>query len=359
MKQNELKFGELAGAVWGPKYPAARAAAEKAIKKYGLSEDDFWIRINKVTGSYDNLIASHRACMVINEKLPKELKFDPSHVQVLQADRDGYVFAYVDSERGLFTIGEATYLNCSRAFPANIARNRLYDKVVLEGTGLYKVGIYGELEAEDFEKSQNSDSHISASPAPAPQKSAHDHSAPNALTREQRLARLASGVEETGTNLQAMLAAYRVNSLEELDEVHLSDAETIIKARVLDRRAKLAAALEEVSSPLEGTAPQQPQGQTPQGISPIAASLLGKQEPSPQPQQVASTEPSEAPVVIPLGQTIYIVSETAPEGYQELSGQTFDQIGRDMLRGLYRRKNAAGRQYVDPSLLEKIEAYIA
>lgn len=344
MKQNELKFGELAGAMWGPKYAAARAAAEKAIEKYGLSETDFWIRTNKVTGSYDNLIASHGACMAINEKLPKNLQFDPDHVQVLQADRDGYVFAYVDSERGLFTIGEATYLNCSREFPANIARNRLYDKVVLEGTGLYKVGIYGEIEAEDFEKKPNS---------------GRNTPAPVTMTREQRLARLASGVEETGTNLQAMLAAYRVNSLEELDEVHLSDAETIIKARVLERRAKLAAALEEVSSPLEGTAPQQPQGQTPQGISPIAASLLGTHDPNPQPQQAVSAEPSAAPAAAPLGQTIYIVSDEAPESYQALSGQTFDQIGRDMLRGLYKRQNAAGRKFVEPSLLEKIEAYIA
>ena len=366
---------------WGPRYAAMRETADKAIAKYGLSESDFWILKKAHFGEgvcvYKGLIVSHLACLRIRELLPPEARTQTKFLSCLQADSHGYVFVYNNPERNLYVIGEATRDNEALPNRACIARNRAEDRATLVETGLYQVGIYGEVESSEFARTEPE-----AVPAPQPQqkpvqtapKQAQPSKKTPAMSKhpvqpqqnaepraceyfpQERINKLYADIKTSGTVLNKVFKAYSVDTLEQLPVSTFEHVEKVIADRLADRRSAALAAAAEAAA----TGSPMPQQAAPQGISPIAAAVLGQNtEPAvAEPVPEALTQP---PVVAesPLGETVYIVNDDAPASFKDMSGKSFDEIGKDMLRGLYKRKNAPGRKFVEAELLCKIEAYIA
>lgn len=142
--------------VWqSPKYAESKAKAIETInsQKYGLTEGDFWILMNKIQKgekmAYTGLILSHNGCLKINDRL--ESKFDPSCVTF---DKEGYgnslVFTYCNPEQGIYEVGEVSKTNCKNEYPYAMAFKRLFDRVVLKLSKLAYSGIYSDSESDEF-----------------------------------------------------------------------------------------------------------------------------------------------------------------------------------------------------------------
>lgn len=136
-----------------PKYIESKEKAIEIIEsgKYGLSEGDFWILMNRNKNKdkmlYSGLIISHNGCLKINDKL--ENKVNP-HCFAL--DKEGYnnslVYTYVDDET--IEVGEFSTKNCDNSYPYAMAFKRCFDRVVLKKSKLAFSGIYSEVEADEF-----------------------------------------------------------------------------------------------------------------------------------------------------------------------------------------------------------------
>lgn len=143
--------------VWkSPKYMESKSKAEDMINsgKYGLSEADFWILMNRTqTGkmAYTGLIISHNGCLKINEVLDNKVKPDK-----FTLDKEGYagslVYTYCDEDT--YEVGEFNAANGKNAYPYAMAFKRCFDRVVLKKSKLAFSGIYSEVEAEEFKKQE-------------------------------------------------------------------------------------------------------------------------------------------------------------------------------------------------------------
>lgn len=385
MKQkNELNFGEQPNdtvkvldrfgneqkyngpVIWGPRYKDAKETAAQLIKKFGLSEEDFWIKKswswdeNAVV--YTNLILSHGGCEIIHAKLPQDKKFDPSCVEEGRGVDGGAVLFYRSVEQGIFEVGEASVRNNTFPFVYNTAKNRLFNKVVLRNVGA--LGIYGEDESEDFQKFRD----VSADPQPhAAQQLATPQSAkvmpasktPSAVLPDPAFLRRVSGLKKaiafTEADEKKLLHFYDVFSLEDLSEEDLADAEQKLSVKVARKKRELQ--LQQAAQAADIPLNEQPM---PQGLSPVAQMMMAQANANAQsmPQQAPAPIQAEIPQ-IPLGQTVYNCLEGAPEEFVDLNGQTLDQIGKAILKPLFGRKNAFGRRYVSAEMLDKIVEYIS
>lgn len=143
--------------VWqSPKYKESKQKAIEMIDsgKYGLSEADFWILMNRTqTGkmAYTGLIISHNGCLKINEVLENKVKPDK-----FTLDKEGFagslVYTYCDEDT--YEVGEFNAANGKNAYPYAMAFKRCFDRVVLKKSKLAFSGIYSEVEAEEFKKQE-------------------------------------------------------------------------------------------------------------------------------------------------------------------------------------------------------------
>ena len=146
--------------VWQtPKYKTSKEKAIKMIEdeKYGLTEADFWILMNKTgTGkmAYTGLIISHNGCLKINDATDN--KVDPKCFTI---DKEGYgnslVYTYIDDDT--YEVGEFSQTNGKNAYPYAMAYKRCFDRVVLKKSKLSFSGIYSEVEADEFKQNQIED----------------------------------------------------------------------------------------------------------------------------------------------------------------------------------------------------------
>jgi len=144
-------------AVWqSPKYKESKDKAIEMIesKKYGLTEADFWILMNRTsTGkmAYTGLIISHNGCLKINDNIDNKVK--PG---CFTLDKEGYagslVYTYIDEDT--YEVGEFSSTNGKNAYPYAMAFKRCFDRVVLKKSKLAYSGIYSEVEADEFKKNQ-------------------------------------------------------------------------------------------------------------------------------------------------------------------------------------------------------------
>lgn len=147
-----------------PKYKQAKEKAIEIIEsgKYGLSEGDFWILMNKTKAKdkmlYSGLILSHNGCLKINDALPDEKKYKPSCIRELTPNGYGgsIVFSYCNEEQGIFEVGEVSSKNCTNAYPYAMVVKRLQDRVILKNCKLAFDCIYSDSESEEF-KNNNAD----------------------------------------------------------------------------------------------------------------------------------------------------------------------------------------------------------
>ena len=143
--------------VWqSPKYKESKDKAIEMIKseKYGLTEADFWILMNRTNSgkmAYTGLIISHNGCLKINDAL--ENKVNPKNFTI---DKDGYneslVYIYVDDDT--YEVGEFNSTNGKNPYPYAMAYKRCFDRVVLKKSKLAYSGFYSEAESDEFKKSQ-------------------------------------------------------------------------------------------------------------------------------------------------------------------------------------------------------------
>lgn len=344
------------------KYESARKAAIDAIQKFGLQESDFWIK--KVLGwkkdkiVYTNLILSYSACLKINAKMPDARKFDPESVDQGSGADGGVLFIYRSKKQGVFVTGEASRFNVGNCpYPGASAEKRLFCRVVTRLSGLYEEGIYSEVESEDFRAPAGQGQNQAKAPTPqapqigtqapaqastAPQPQAKPSTA--AKSDKLRVAKLAEAIAKTKTDLDTLLGYYGVANLQDLSDDNLAHCERIIFGRMKDMPEEEQATSMSLAAQLVlGTAPKAE-------TEPVASSAPATEA---EPDAEAEAEAETA-----VGDVVYMCVDTAPKNFQGLNGKTLDEIGAKMLKALYGRKDAVGKQYVSDELNNAIATYL-
>lgn len=145
--------------VWqSPKYIESKEKAIEMIKseKYGLSEGDFWILMNKTKNgkmAYTGLIISHNGCLKINDSIEDKLKFKSDCLtRTDNAYGGSLIYEYNCVEQGLYEVGEVNAKNCKNDYPFAMAFKRCFDRVVLKNSKLAYAGVYSDSEAEEFKQ---------------------------------------------------------------------------------------------------------------------------------------------------------------------------------------------------------------
>jgi hypothetical protein len=159
---NEKTIEKIDGAeyqVWqSPKYVESKEKAIEMIesKKYGLSEGDFWILMNKTKSgkmAYTGLIISHNGCLKINDNLDEKSKFKSQCLsRTDNAYKNSLIYEYNCAEQGLYEVGEVNDKNCKNDYPFAMAFKRCFDRVVLKNSKLAFAGVYSQEEADEFKQ---------------------------------------------------------------------------------------------------------------------------------------------------------------------------------------------------------------
>ena len=119
--------------VWkSPKYLESRKKAMEIINegKYGVTEADFWILMNKTKSgkmAYTGVIISHNGCLKINDCLEDGLKFKSECLNRSEAYRNSLIYEYNCPEQGLYEVGEVNDRNCKNDYPFAMAFKRCFD----------------------------------------------------------------------------------------------------------------------------------------------------------------------------------------------------------------------------------------
>lgn len=210
-EEYDSKAGEMLPVWQSPKYHESKAKAEEMInsKKYGLSEADFWILMNKTkTGkmAYTGLIISHNGCLKINDNLDNKVKPDK-----FTLDKEGYmdslVYTYCDEDT--YEVGEFNISNGKNAYPYAMAFKRCFDRVVLKKSKLAYSGIYSEVEAEEFKKQEQEEFN----------------------NKTKLIEMLQKLIAETGTDLEKLKEYYKVKRDIDMSEEQLKEAITQLAKR--------------------------------------------------------------------------------------------------------------------------------
>lgn len=216
--------------VWKlPKYEQSKRKAIEIIEKYdGVEEGDFWILKNETKSGgimYSGLIASHNACLKINDTLAEKNRFKPECITV---DKEGFggslVYTYCSPEQGIYEVGEASAKNCKNPYPYAMAFKRCFDRVVLKASKLAYDGIYSESESDDFKQDV---------PASKSKPAAHNDIDDAALKKvtSAHLVILNQMIKETDTDTGALLDYYGVDELKEMSEAQYGDALNLLKRK--------------------------------------------------------------------------------------------------------------------------------
>lgn len=132
---------------------------KKLAEKYGLSKDDFW-ELER-SGRHIAWILKHDACVKI-AKLSGIVFEKP---EIVEHSRDhcilyGEGFKPLEGddiptkEIRVWTFGEADCANnCKAPYPYAMAEKRLQDRLTLKIEDCYEYGIYSEIEADAFKRS--------------------------------------------------------------------------------------------------------------------------------------------------------------------------------------------------------------
>ena len=155
-EEYDVKTGEMIPVWQSPKYLESKDKAIEMIesKKYGLSESDFWILMNKTKTNkmaYTGLIISHNGCLKINDNSDNKV-----NTKCFTIDKEGYkgslVYTYCDDDT--YEVGEFNSENGKNPYPYAMAFKRCFDRVVLKKSKLAYSGIYSEVESEMFIRQQ-------------------------------------------------------------------------------------------------------------------------------------------------------------------------------------------------------------
>lgn len=231
MEKNVARFGEMTEengvpVFLMPSYIEARNAAIILIEKhseYGLLDSDFWIQktISSDRSSiyYKTLILSHNGVRKINAGLPAEKQFNPYYllkpetrnpetgtgeINLVKVGENSYTLTYFacpdakHSGQQLYMVAEINPYNMTMpSYPFAILQKRLFDRVVLDNSGLAFGGIYGEDEAESFSKNAEPvTADVSAAmPAKSVTTTAAVSSAPSSAPKVKEKARAESAVK--------------------------------------------------------------------------------------------------------------------------------------------------------------------
>lgn len=172
-QEKKIYFGELETESYGGKdyrvwkLPSYEVSKQKAIEliengRYGLLEEDFWILKNfKNTCQYTNLVIKHSGCQKINSHLEEEKKFNQkycSDIKTIMMATEGnngsvketlvYYMEYRDERTGMMQFGEISKENLKNSYPLAMLYKRLFDRVVLDASGVGYYGIYSEDEID-------------------------------------------------------------------------------------------------------------------------------------------------------------------------------------------------------------------
>lgn len=135
----------------------AKADLKALIKKFGLKQNDVW-------DCHGTLVMLHRTCESVAQQLG--IKFD--NPQVLLAEGESVailVTGHLEGESA-WSIGEASPKNNKNAYPWAMAEKRAKDRVILKLARFNEVGVYSDIEADDFKKPAKVGSHQGGKASP-------------------------------------------------------------------------------------------------------------------------------------------------------------------------------------------------
>jgi hypothetical protein len=117
-------------------------------KKYELGKDDFW---ELKRGSRSMWIITHDAVekIAIIENI-ELIKFEVLNTEV---DFARFLITMSKGNKQIISVGEASSKNCTSTYYGAMAEKRGIDRCVLKLINAYEFGIYSDVEADAFKKS--------------------------------------------------------------------------------------------------------------------------------------------------------------------------------------------------------------
>lgn len=248
MKHN---FGErteeMGMPVWqSPKFVESRAKAIELIEsgKYGLTDADFWILMNKTKSNkmaYTGLIITHNGCCKINDAMDDGHRFKSQYLTrefLNNPILGGETIVFTYNDGNLYEIGSANASNCKNPYMLEMAYKRCFDRAVLKLSKVAFGGIYAEDESDDFKTSVNEERSfdpvtgevIETAPIPVAKKEAPASrpvpaKAPAPVAKPAAKPAAKAPVNSTGASTAANAAdQVKVKPIEKFDDMTLEQA---------------------------------------------------------------------------------------------------------------------------------------
>jgi len=125
----------------------AKAKADLiALKeKFGLVKEDVW-------DCHGTLVMLHRTCESVAQQVG--ITFDPPKVLFAEGESIAILVNGHVGDESAWSVGEASPKNNKNAYPWAMAEKRAKDRVILKLARFSEVGVYSDIEADDFKASK-------------------------------------------------------------------------------------------------------------------------------------------------------------------------------------------------------------
>ena len=130
----------------------AKAKADLiALKeKFGLVKEDVW-------DCHGTLVMLHRTCESVAQQVG--ITFDPPKVLFAEGESIAILVNGHVGDESAWSVGEASPKNNKNAYPWAMAEKRAKDRVILKLARFSEVGVYSDIEADDFKKAEPMNEH--------------------------------------------------------------------------------------------------------------------------------------------------------------------------------------------------------
>jgi len=183
----------------------AKADLIELKNKFGLVASDVW-------DCHGTLVMLHRSCESVAQQLgiafdePKVLSVDGESIAILVTGRIG--------EESAWSVGEASPKNNKNAYPWAMAEKRAKDRVILKLARFSEVGVYSDIEADDFKGTKPQS-------APEPAKISDDQAV-----------EIADLISESGADEKRFLAFFKVPDVPSISVSQYKQAVSMLKSKL-------------------------------------------------------------------------------------------------------------------------------
>ena len=119
-------------------------------KKFALDKEAFW-------DCHGTIVMMHRGCESVAQQMG--IVFDEPKVLLAESDSIAILVTGHVGDESSWSVGEASPKNNKNAYPWAMAEKRAKDRVILKLARFSEVGVYSDIEADDFKKAEPMNEH--------------------------------------------------------------------------------------------------------------------------------------------------------------------------------------------------------